>query len=71
MYGLSGRRVLILQDGARRQLRSLELSALGDLHLSERKDGRGTIGFGPVFYGAIYAVSGVLFWRAFPPRGTC
>ncbi|HEY1629715.1 MAG TPA: hypothetical protein VGF56_00265 [Rhizomicrobium sp.] len=47
IYGLTDHRILVLhEEKHRRQLRTLALNTLGALHLSERKDGRGTISFG-------------------------
>jgi len=53
IYGLTDHRVLVLhEEKNRRQLRTLALNALGAMHLTERKDGRGTISFGVGSFGA-------------------
>ena len=47
-YGLTSQRVLIVSVFARRNVKSLNLRALSAVTLSERKDGVGSITFGPV-----------------------
>ena len=66
VYGLSDRRILILKDGRRRKLRTLELSGLREMHLTEERDGRGTIGFGPAFYGQASVGTGGAAFHGIP-----
>jgi hypothetical protein len=47
-YGLTNRRVVIIVEGFRRQIKSLSLQTLADVALSESPDGSGTITFGSV-----------------------
>lgn len=46
VYGVTSRRVLIINGLARRQVRSLQLLGLAELNNSEQADGSGTITFG-------------------------
>lgn len=45
-YAVTSRRVLIVTTLFSRNVRSLELKMLGEMNLSERRDGRGSIVFG-------------------------
>ena len=46
-YGLTDRRIVIIQSGRNRRVKSLSLRTLSDVTLSEKADGSGTITFGP------------------------
>ena len=49
-YGVTSERILILGGLFNRQIKSLLLQSLTDVTLNERKDGIGTITFGPTWF---------------------
>jgi hypothetical protein len=65
-YGLTERQALILTGGFSEQIRFIHLKTLGDLKLTMRRDGTGTIELGkPKF-----SIFGPRASRAFPSPGT-
>lgn len=49
-YGVTNERILIVSGLFSQQTKSLQLRTLADLSLTQRKDGSGTIAFGPTNY---------------------
>lgn len=48
VYGVTSERVIIITEPPARRVKSLNLDTLSDVSLTERRDGSGTITFGPL-----------------------
>jgi hypothetical protein len=68
-YGVTNQRIIIFRSLFSRQLKSLQLSSLGEISYTERPDGSGTITFGPrlISYGNFAGASWRRSGRYAPP----
>jgi hypothetical protein len=57
VYAVTNQRVVIVRDGRSRSATSLDLATLPEMTLSEKRDGSGTIVFGPEWTGRGQAAS--------------